>query len=558
MSEPREIWDRVTGGQLEEAVTLWNTRQSAWSSAQKIEARFYLGVGFCRHQEFRKGRAFFMANRRARCRDVAAKTKHRSEFFRAQGYAFHSFYVGCFRRAGLAGRSALAAAVAAGDPGFQTLALDLLGNISVQNGELRRGIRQLRRAHTLARHGKEPTFAEAIEVSILLFEAQFGMRGPIVTEAALVAKIVALKLQDSYSLVNLHLELIRCRTLMGKWEQAEQSLHEALALCSQYDNPKHLIALKLRWAELEYRRGRDSSALLHVTTLRDVVKGLGSRSLEAQIVGLEAKIVEQLAPDSFQHKLLKKRVRELSSSDSGDWPRRLASFLPNVEDPISGYRQVLRDESVPSARKLEVVCESGWLSFVVEAAGLSRGTEAVLFHPDNAAVTIVGRRGVRHIPALRAGTSRKILLRLAQGPTSKKELIESVWGYAYDADRHDAMLYGAIQQARRILDPLGDAIVSMGTHYEMRPGIEVRIPQGRVVPPARRILGNIDTRLTWRQNRLLKLLNSRQALSPAELRKSLKISRNTITRDLNGLQKLGLVRALGRNRSRKFVAVGVP
>src|SRR6185437_12272635 len=120
--------------------------------------------------KYTQARSYFVMNARERPGDP------RSEFYVFQGLGFYRYFCGRWHLALRWAERAIRAAVVAGYPYGRVLAADLMGHLEIQVGSLASGFKRLSDAGALSRKIGNRGVAEAIAISKLGYEAQFGIR----------------------------------------------------------------------------------------------------------------------------------------------------------------------------------------------------------------------------------------------------------------------------------------------------------------------------------------------------------------------------------------------
>ena len=157
--------------------------------------------------------------------------------------------------------------------------------------------------------------------------------------------------------------------------------------------------------------------------------------------------------------------------------------------------------------------------------------------------------------------NRRILEALSLSHQSKEELIENVWGYSYDASRHDALIYTSISKIRQLLGKAGAWIEVDEKGYRLQSGVrlktqELAVPDAPAEKAARPPSKSpTNSSLNFRQLRILATFGTdkKDVLGVDEVMRDFAVSRATATRDLSELTDLGLLQRLGRARATKYM-----
>lgn len=156
---------------------------------------------------------------------------------------------------------------------------------------------------------------------------------------------------------------------------------------------------------------------------------------------------------------------------------------------------------------------------------------------------------------------RGLLLLLLQGPQSREDIITKLYGYEYEAYRHDPMIYSLIHRLRQSLAPHSEWLefaknkyqiqqqVSV-TFFEQRTIFESEAPSAQMeIPPS--VLKK-EMQLNFRQ--LWAVHHSKKIgyVRPMDLVKEYKITSMTAFRDLQRLVELKILKKKGSGRGTHY------
>jgi hypothetical protein len=542
-------------GRTDEAAILFESQIGRLGLAERTEGLFYLSVNFARVQEWVRARAYLSRLRAERKAEPMAFP----HFYYFQAAAFMRQGRSRFASARVFAEQAFAWSVREGFAYGKVLSSDLLGYALINSDRIRQGIKSLKQAQIIAREMGAEGLARAIEVSIRIHESQYGLV-PLVTSVARLRRLMRrFRHWDSYSLINLHLELVRALTLAGRFRDSETELRAVLESIYLFNNPRQECTFKLRQAELSYRRGRYHDALEKILDGKRWAGLADNPLLRSQVLSLEHKIVRALGYAEKADALSSELWSLLEAFPSSLNRRMTGRALGRAEtaptdDPLGALIDRLSREGSEGTRVRRTLATQGYWGLLPAALGLKPGAKALIWELEEGSFTVVSQEGVVHQSQLRSKITRRILELLRRGPLEKRELVRAVWGYEYHPLKHDAVLYAAIAQCRKLL---GDAASWLENHensYGLSRSIvfvdlasmDENVPGPRVSTP----LAPQD--LNFRQVACIKTLKGGQFLSIPGYCREHRISRNTATRDLRALEERGFLEARGKGPSRRY------
>jgi len=546
-------------GRTQEAQLLFESSSSKLSRNEKIESLFFLTINFARTQDLRTARSHLRA-----MKNLDQGLPGVSKFYIAQAQAFLRHYRSQFRSSEILARSAFKEAVKARFSYGRILSADLLGHSLVQLDQIQEGIKSLKEAAASAKTMELEPIHQAIQVSILLYESQFGLRQGPDAILRLRALIRRLQISDSYTRINLYFELIRSLTLAGLYRDAETELQYVFELIYLFNNPRQETTFKLRYAELSLLRGRTHEALEKVLDAKRWSGLVANRQLHAQLLGLEYKIVRELG---FAERLVKLReeLRQLALSLPTALNLRITARLLGEESKVpasSSDRIGTLLADLHASESVARIVDSGCLGLLSRRLELRPGQEALVWDLERSSLTIFSAGEILHLASLRSTQSRRILNQLAKGSVTKDDLVKSAWGYTYHPLKHDSLLYAAIAQCRKLLGSASHWIENRENTYRLKPGVVlIRLDHESTAP-----IKNLDsapeqidtqTGLNHRQIQCLSRWGSSPFRSVKQHQRELRVSRNTATRDLRQLEDLGFLKSLGSGPSRRYTRIAL-
>lgn len=540
-------------GRLAEAEALYDGRNQFMRGSARIEARFFLGVGFCRHSDYARARKYLGLN----FKSLKHRPSARERFFAYQGIAFYRYFCGRFRLALRYGQQSLAAAVSADFLYGKAFAYDLVGHCLVQVGDVPAGLEHLNQALGLAGALGNGGLAKGFAVSLACFQAQFGDRYP-----SAVKKLHSLlhneHFSDSYSKASLLLELSRQQTLRGDLKAAKKTLDEACLPIYGTRHRRNGALLGLRYSVLWSEAGEPHQALHLVRSSLSELNTSVDLAIEMELRGMQARLLLELGQGVDES--LQQRIRWLTRRTGGAVGLRIL----NRNGPVGGGLASTQDrlgnllDGLKTAPQSAIasILESGYHGLLRRALSIQANQSGADFGGISGGVLIYDRGRTRYIE----GTPSKLIFSLAQelarSELSKEELVARIWKYRYHPLRHDAVLYRAISRLRDLLEP--EWVEATAAGYRIRPGIELRFARTTLVsrpalpPPPLPEDATARSELNWRQLKILRAVNPEQFLDVEHCRKLFRVSEITARRDLSQLVGLSYLTRVGKGRATKY------
>ncbi|MEO5668137.1 MAG: hypothetical protein ABIR96_08760 [Bdellovibrionota bacterium] len=547
-------------GRLDEAEALFRSASPIFSDAEKSEALFFLVVNLARTQNWQRAREYFRALR------SLPKNRKRNAYYRLQASAFLRYTKSQFLSAEVLATQAFSLAVSDGFLYGKVLSADLRGHALVQVDRVKDGIKSLKEASSSAKAMGASSLSQAIQVSTLLYESQFGLRSGSESLGKLRALIKKLDVADSFTRINLHFELVRSLTLAGNYVDAEKELLQVFELIYLFNNPRQETLFKLRHAELSLRRGRHHEALEKILDAKRWSGLAHNPLLKSQILGLEYKIVAALG---FKERLalLSTELLDMMKSFPSSLNRRITQRLLGLESPdpapssdqIGGLLSRLGDSN-REEEYITQVLEGNYLGLLSRLPGIPPSGDTLVWDLERGSLTVFSSTGITHAPSIRSRQSRQLLELLAEGPFTKEALVKKVWGYDYHPIKHDSLLYTAIAQCRKVLGPAAHWIENRENSYGLKAGVRIQWRSKTPVVDATQVQGKtplslakpgLET-LNHRQLGCLEAWNKGVFFSVKSYQGEFSVSRNTATRDLRDMESKGLLRAVGSGPSRRY------
>jgi DNA-binding winged helix-turn-helix (wHTH) protein len=543
-------------GRTSEAEIIYQEHFKSLSATQAVACRFFIAIGLYRQSQYGKAREYFAANLKM----LGLKPDRQSRFFIYQGLAFNRYFSGRYPAAGVAAEKAFEAAVKADFLYGKTLAADMSGHILIQTGKIPAGLKTLRQAEAWAGKMGNAGLVDAIQVSQVIYQAQFGFSAEkgLTDLKKAVKRFSPERNQDTYSKSSLLLELARQHTLCAQPEQAVLALDRAGEIIYASQNRRHEVILNLRYAQASVLQGDSSRALSFVRSAQRALDPNSDRALEVQVLGMELKLVDELKMTELRKPISEKlarltplygdRVARRISARAQPGPRGLSSVS---SDPTGD----LADEVArKGAGAIDRVLESGKLQFLYDLMDVPKSAQLLDLDRWPGMILTFDRGQVICSSGL-TPLMRELLAQIAGGFQSKKELIEKVWGYpSYHPLRNDPVIYSAIGVLRKLLGIKAHWIQSTEGGYSLDAGVRVKThsasaPSAEVRPGSP--MSKME--LNLRQHKLLRLLTKSESMDVRTYRKLFKVSEITASRDLSDLTEKNRVARVGRGRATQYV-----
>ena len=537
-------------GRKEEAEALFKELNPKSESDFIAACRFFLGVAFCRHGHYAKARRFFADNLRSHRKDSGDRG-----FFAWQGLAFYRYFRAEFKKSESAALKALTHATVTQFIYGRVLALDIIGHSLLQLGQHSMGLARLADAKRAAENLGNGGLVKSIEISSLIYVAQFGFAPRTIIKDLQNARR-NIDPQNSYTQAALLLELANQFILRGKILNASNALNEASTLIygSQHRRYGHLLAL--RFAEVAYRRGEFASALHTVQMQRSLLNDKYDRLNLLMALSLEIKLLIALGMDS-QVAPLATVLAELTNKTAHSISRNILARHSNQETGSSGedkIEMVISLLTQPGA--VHGVLRSSYHGFVYEALKLRPGGSWIAAGPNE--ILILAKGEVSRFRGRVPDQLLRLISALAAGAKRKEELVQEIWGYTYHPLHHDPLLYQSIARLREALGGESRIIEVSEEGYRFRKEfrfIALKDPSSSNSFPAplepRNQSANDDLPkgLNERQIRILGMLKKKRFLSVRDCIKHFAVTDMTIKRDFSGLVKGGWVHRIGHARA---------
>jgi hypothetical protein len=532
-------------GRVEEAESLYLTQKINLLS-DRIEARFFLAMGLIRTSEYPRARKYLGENLRY---IKGVKKNHTALFYIYQGLAFYRYFCGKWELALLTAQKAYREALIADFAYGKILSSDLRGHLLVQVANVDEGIKELVITSKLCRDFGNTSIAEACDISILSYQAQYGLKPEKIIHE-IKQKLKSLKANDTYSKSSLLLELTRQLIIRGQILEVQPLLDEASRIIYMFRNRRQEAVLNLRWAYLSLLANDLYRALSFTqSSLRDLDLEV-DRVIELSALGLQLRILENL-PLTKEKVALIKELKLKSISYGGCVHKQILQryskkHFPNTSNYTGDRINQIINENEPSK-----IISSGYFLFLYQALKIPLGEKVIHFNIASSEIILLSS-GQIHILSNLTATLKKFLENIVNGINLKEEIIRNVWGYQYHPLRHDPLIYNTVLNLRKRLGSFASWLETTETGYRLLPGIQVKV-LNTIDKPAIIQSVNLSAHLNHRQLNFLKKLKADVFIHVKKYQEQYGISEITACRDLAMLQREGYVVRVGRARATRYV-----
>jgi len=560
-------------GRLDEAEATFRLFLDSMDEEARFMARFFLGVGLCRHSHHARGRALLAQNLRAGARHSQARIR----FYAWQGVGYYRLV--CCRVADALRHAARAlnAALAANFLYGKALAGDLMAHSQVGPGQIQAAGESFRRALYYAELLGDGGLRQAIQVSLVIHSAQHGLN-PAGDIASLEAACAQLNLEDNYSKARLLLELGRQHLLRGHVARAKACLDDACRLVYASQNSRYGIILNLRYAFIMHLAGEHHQALNLLRNAAKALDPLVDRQVAAEVLGLTIRLLGFVtcpSLDAERHETSRRlseltrlmgcsvNVRMLERAEFGGYSRRALVG----DDPLGDLADAAasrRPDTIPR------LVESGYLLLLATKLGIAPGSTGLVIDLLPGAL-LAYDRGEMHVVSAGISHAIRTLLRcLTSGNGSKEALIHSIWRYKYHPLKHDQLIYTAISRLRQLLGPYANwvevtesgyrlrdslTVQFLGTDFAGGPSVdlttEVKDTESDAPAPTTEAWAGATT-LNYRQIGIVELLKEQSFVDVRTCSERFQVSEVSARRDLSLLTQLGVLCRHGKGRATRY------
>lgn len=553
----------VFTGNQDKALALFEPKNL--TPSLRVACRFYIILGYIRKSMYTHAKKELAEN----IREKTSTSSEQDLFFIYQGIAFYRFFCGRFLTAKKHANQSYKYAIKSRFVFGEMISRDLLAHCLVHLGQNREGLKLFDQTLQQAKNNNNQWLSAAISISLLKFRAQIGMN-PHTDLKDLETALIKLNPQDTYSISELLLEMIRQYILRGQFYKAEDCFSKASEIIYKHQNRRQIALLNLRMSHILYLQGQYMQAL-HIVRFAEQNLDISiDLNLWTQMSGLKIMIQSQISKTPLD--LDSSGLEKMNSTQMAIHKKIMCRnnhethTYPLHEDPIGDLLDKIHSKA-PEAPKL--ILEHGYLGLLHKCFNLPFGAQSLIFDLLPGSLVILDKGNVTFKKKALNSILRKILILLKDKPCSKEELVEQIWGYTYDPLRHDPLIYSAINKLRTLLENYSEWVELSEIGYKIKSGVTVIIKtnldqntqtaelmnsehSNQIKSPQMDLPKDIEN-LNYRQIQILEFLKQNSSISIHELSTKLEISKPTATRDLSQLYKMGKLRRVGKGRATRYL-----
>ncbi len=555
-SLPSLIGSLCFSNKLLEAKKLYKDSHKSLSENQKAACRFFLGLAFTRKSHYAKAFKVFRFN----LRSLNTESSSLQKFYVYQGLAFYLFFIGKFELSMKWTLKSFDSAMDSRDLYARSLATDLLGHLKIRLGEISVGRELLKSATKLSKQIGNISVTEAIEISDLQYQAQYGYdRADILN--VLEKKFELIVSEDNYSRGAIGLELARQYTLRARFDKAEMILEKITSAIFASENRRQEIQLNLRYAENFFQMGKNALAWNYLRSARRCLNFETDKSFEMQILGFEHKLFHGEAKEKIQSEL-KKRSHQFNTllnqnilfrngiSSEETW---------GLEDLFHHFLTGLNEDQ----DKISSIIKSGYLSLLPGVLGVDRGEKTLYLDQESSRVILFHENKIEIPETHLTKTDLKILISIISGAKTKGELFKHVWNLNYAPERHDNVIHTAIRSLRKNLGSDNGWVTTFENGYQFNADRKFKLASRQQKKPLNNTPADISenifdvitktNELNLRQVKALQYLKTKECIDVGLYKRMYEVSEETASRDLRNLKKCGFVLSIGKARAIKYL-----
>lgn len=561
-------------GRIDEALEIETVTRA---SVKEPIARFYIIVALIRSSEYELAQSELTSFLRETRLGVTSGEMN-ARFYVFQALGFRAFFEGHYKKSLYWSQKAWGLALKVGGLHERVLSADLRGHCLIQMGDFEAGLESLEVALDVAKRFGNKSHVRALRAALAIAEVQHGYR----TKEELRQLLTESLSSDSYTSANVLIELVRQENLMGRYRQALKIVSQTRPLIKRVRHKRQMASLAVREAYSHFRLG-DLKRALDILLMAENKLEARDRAVLIEVKGLKFQVLKAMSTKS--EKEVSKTFSEVKRLAHEVRNHRSLSFVRRWEtSQKAGISQAPIDRWIHGVTDYHIrreLLERGYLDFFSKLFG-EAANDAVLLELVSGTVLFRVRSELEAGEDRFSSSLRRGLLILARERRTKEELLQLVWGYQYDASRHDTLIYTFIRRLRLALGPLGAALnfsAADGTYgfarpvavkvleYESSVGFQAAKQDSVNEPDANsRVLSDdsADDFQVWnpRQLELLAKLKAaklekrpltEQIIKPKELIQTYKVSRITAGRDLAELSRKGLLVRIGSGRGTGYM-----
>jgi hypothetical protein len=428
----------------------WEAEEFPKDNTNPFGRNFFLGLTLTRESKYSEARKLFTLN----SKNFQKSNDDLSRFFTFQGEGFFSFFTGETTKLLEAAEEAYRAALRIKFVWGQMMALDLVAHAYFYQGQVQESLDTFQTVIDLANSIQAESLATSYQVSQLCYQSQISC-APLETIAQLKNLQKVLKAQDTYSKNTLQLEVLRQYIHAGLFDEVKSLFSQISPGIYAAKNRRQIASLLHRYAYFLFLQGADIEAVTMVRSARmnliedvDQLHILRSYGLEKELLMRARPFQKELA--SKIDKALSKKIEKVTSFI----PKRINSrkkgslgfIISRGQDPLGDLLD--RVKKNPFQVTKEMVQKGLW-GLIGTANGWDPQSKIFILDVHNSHALIF-HDGECYLSAKKIkGIPRKILELLREEVlVTKEQIIQRIWGYKYEALRHDSLVHTTIHQLR--------------------------------------------------------------------------------------------------------------
>jgi len=569
-------------GEINSALSLFKEKSNEFNKMQMNWAFFFLIIGNSRLSRYEEAKSYL--SRLLHKRKQFTTPQEKFCFFQSIG--FICYITGKFGATARWAERALQQAHLCRLIFAEILAIDLLGYANVRIGEISRGLSLLREAIRLAEQIGQAGTVDALRVSLTIYYARYRW-SPLKSIKLLNKMFKRLKVEDNYSRANLLIEIAEVYKNSGNLQKSYEILSEVAVLIYSHQNYRQEALLNLKFSYLNWLKDKPREALAILISTKRILNEEVDKILILEVLGLEFQILRHLGEVQACNQILTKLL--LLTRKTQDYlNRRIINRIENKKNSWRIGEDLLGDlrDDVDPQNALKKIFETGFYYLIPEVLKLDRSKGYIVLDMQLNSITILKFGEVLHLANAITPMTRKLLLLLSDHKLKTKEdLIKDIWGYNYNPLVHDPIIYNHFSRLRKKFGKFRSVISisengyflssnytvkhnmnlslmnenSMNYREEVNSDSNISLYQNNDLPTIEsdrskyvNELGTNPDGLNHRQIQILKWLLRNDYVDIQKHQYLFKVSPITATRDLSGLQKMGLVKRIGRARATKY------
>lgn len=534
-------------GRIEEAYATWKSHGVGLKKKQLVKETlavyFYFVIESTRSPSLINYQKVFLSKLLDVRHDSnsSADIKLTARFYIIQAMAFIKFFSQSYYHSERLALKALEYGLHLKNFYFAYLSFDLAGHSAINAGYLERGLAHLTRALEYTKKAKRNREINACQINITLYESAFGSDISNILEK--LSLCLSKHCEDNYTFASINLELVYQYVVRGKFKEAHRYLYDAEQYIKSSGNKNLEIELVL------YR------------TLTLLLEG----SLHQAAQHFYQHFVENGALLDKKNKKVVMIYHCLICFPELQWVRLKSEMIefPSLDKSNHYLDHVLFNCLNQTPSSIETISKFEFFGCLRLFFRMKSSNIFFLPYLTSKSIVVVAPQGV-HIINGKFNKVQYALLTLCQDfqVIDKNTIIEKIWNYQYNPNRHNKLIYPMISRFRKQLGPsLSKHFLSEAEAYRFRYPV-------KIVDLISQVSNNVVNEgygekrqvtrslLNHRQHELLCKLNQHDWIDSKSYQQLHAVSRATATRDLSELYHQGLLECYGKGGGIKYKKSG--